>query len=126
MTDLIEVNEALAELLAGVVSDVAVYAVLPEVTTPPLIVIGPGDPWVEFEGAPFGRCRPRLAVTFIADRGTNDVRVGEVTDAVVAIMRAVNDSDDFMVVQVDQPGQVVLNGQAHLGASVLVLTEVDV
>ena len=126
MTDLADVNQALATLLVDAVEGVPVYPELPEVAPPPFIVIGPGEPWVDFEGAPFGRCRLHLAATFVADVGTNDVRVNELTAAVLAIMRTVNDSDDFMVVQVDQPGQISISGQAHLAASVQTLTEVDV
>jgi hypothetical protein len=122
---LTDTRARLAYLLDGVLPDVQVFSELPERVTPPCIAVGPGDPYVEFEGATFGARRVRLAATFIGDVGTNDIRAGEIDEAVVAMVTAIDNSGEFMVTQVAQPGQIAINGQACLGVMVLALTEVE-
>lgn len=123
MTALTDVRQALAALLSGVIADVQVFPEFPEAVTPPFIAIGPSDDnYIDFEGAPFGWCRVHLAVTFVADIGTNDVRAGDLDEAIVALVRAVNDSGQFAAISASV-GQVGINGQAHLGASVNTITE---
>lgn len=126
MSDAFEVAySALAALLADAVANVPAYPELPEKAPPPFIVITPGDPWLDFEGAPFGWCRVHLDATFITERGTNDVRAGELRRGAVAIAKKVDEDDDFAVTQIDQPGQVSINGQSHLGVSIRAVTEVQ-
>lgn len=123
-----------ASALAAVRGDLATYlgstlglqafSELPEKVTPPFLSVGPGDPYVEFEGATFGHRRVRLLATIVGDVGTNDVRVAELDAYIVAIVEALDASDDYLVFQVDQPGQIAINGQAHLGATVQAFTEI--
>lgn len=123
-TDALSVaHQALADLLATAITDVPAYAELPEKALPPFIVVAPGDPWLDFEGAPFGYCRVHLDATLITERGTNDVRAGELRRGAVAIAKTVDDDDAFSVLQVGQPGQVSISGQTHLGVSVSTVTE---
>lgn len=117
------VRADLVELLQPAVS-MSVFSEFPEVVAAPFVAVGPGSPYIEFEGATFGHRRVRLAATIVADVGTNDMRVAELDAYIVALVEQVDASDNFMVYQVDQPGQIVINGQPHLGASVLVLTEI--
>lgn len=126
MSALSDTRTGLAELLADSTTfeDVTVLPELPEKATPPFVVVGPGDPYVSFEGAPFGYRRVHLAVTFVSERGTNDVRAGQLDEAIIAIVETIEADGDFMVVQVEQPGSVAINGQSHLAVSVTVMTEV--
>lgn len=125
MSALSETRVALAALLSEAFDGVQTFSEVPEKVTPPFIAVGPGDPYVEFEGTTFGGRRVRLAATFVTDIGTNDVRAAELDEAVVAMVGAIDGSGDFMVTQVDQPGQITVNGQSCLGVSVLTLTEID-
>lgn len=118
------VRSDLATYLGEALPDLQVFAEFPENVTPPFIAVAPGQPYVEFEGATFGHRRVRLAATIVADVGTNDVRVAELDAYIVAVVEAFDASDDYIVYQVDQPGQVAINGQAHMGASVLAFTEI--
>lgn len=126
MSALTDARKAFSSLLDGVLAGVQVFSEFPERITPPFIAVGPGDPYVEFEGATFGHRRVRLIATYVADRGTNDLKAADIDDAVVALVETI-DGDDagaFVVTQVDQPGQISIGGQAHLGVSVHVLTEI--
>lgn len=125
MSALSETRGRLAGLLDNLITGVPAFSELPERVVPPFIAVGPGDPYIEFEGSTFGFRRVRLAATFVTGVGTNDVRASELDAAIVAIVEAVDDSGDFMVTQVDQPGQISIGGQACLGASVLALTEIS-
>lgn len=122
---LTEAGAALAALLAGAVENVPAYAELPEKVLPPFVVVAPSDPWLDFEGAPFGYCRVHLEATFIAGLGTNDVRAGELRSAAMAIAKKVDDDPAFAVLQINQPGQVSINSQTHLGVSISTITEVE-
>lgn len=117
-------HQALATLLNGAITDVPAYPEVPEKALPPFIVIAPGDPWLDFEGAPFGHCRVHLDATLVSARGTNDVRAGELRRGAVAIAKIVDDDADFAVTQIGQPGALAINGQEHLAVSVSALTEI--
>lgn len=117
-------NQALVTLLASAIADVPAFPEPPEKALPPFIVAGPADPWLDFEGAPFGYCRVHQHATLITERGTNDVRVAALRTGAVAIAKAIDAADDFAVTQIEQPGQISINGQDHLAVSVTCVTEV--
>jgi hypothetical protein len=121
---LAEANQALTTLLATAITDVPAFSEPPEKALPPFIVVGPADPWLDFEGAPFGYCRVHQYATLITERGTNDVRAAALRTGAVAIAQVVDAADDFAVTQIEQPGVVSINGQECLAVSVTTVTEV--
>lgn len=125
MTALTDARARAADVLrAGLGDDVQVFATIPEVVTPPFVAIGPGDPYVEFEGAVFGGMRVRLAVSCIVAPGTNDLQAKALDELLLKVADLIDDTGDFVVEQVQQAGQLAVNNQAHLGATLTALTEV--
>jgi hypothetical protein len=126
VSELVEARVALAQLLDGVIEGATSFSEFPEAVIPPFIAVGPGDPYLDFgaEGVTFGRVRVNLAASFVADVGTNDVRAAELDSAVLAMVQVLEESEAFIVTRVDQPGQIGVNGLAHLGVSVIVATEI--
>lgn len=114
--------EIVTEALAGL--DVQVFSVIPGKVTPPFVAVGPGAPYIEYDAGTFGYRRVRLFATAVAAAGSNDIEAAQLDDLLIAIAEAVDASGDFIAVSVDQPGQIAINGQTHLGASVQCLTEV--
>lgn len=126
MSALTDVRADLKGLLDGVVGGAPAFTELPEVAMAPFAIVAPGEPYVEFpEGLPFGWCRANLLACFYVAWGSNDVMTAALDDAALAIIAAVEASDDFIVVQVDQPGEVPINGQRHLGIAVEIVTDVE-
>lgn len=119
-------RDALKQLLddAGLFA----FAVLPETVTPPVCLVGPGSPYLSYEGAGFGSQIVRLSIAVLADAGTNDVTVETLDELILRVIDAVDGrGPEDVVFQVDgagQPGQLPLNGQNFLGAVIDVQTEI--
>lgn len=120
----VALTQVIAAGLADVPSKPLVFSVIPERVTPPFVAIGPGDPYVEYEGAVFGGHRVRQFATCVVAPGTNDKQAEALDDLIELVINAIDADVDFVVERVQQPGQVAINNQAHLGASIIVLTEV--
>ena len=126
MSVLTDARQALKELLDGRLGGASVFTELPEVVMAPFAVVAPGEPYLEFpEGTPFGWARANLLACFYVAWGSNDVMTAALDQAALDIIAAVNDSDGFLAIQVDQPGEVVINGQRHLGIAVEIVTDVE-
>ena len=125
MSALTDTRQALATLLDGAITDTKAFSEFPEKVTPPFVAVGPGDPYVDFEGATFGGRNVRLIATFVTERGTNEVRAADLDEAIVTLVEKIEDDGSFMVTRVDQPGQLAINGQAHLGVPIHVLTQIE-
>lgn len=120
-------REDLARLLKT--ADLFAFALAPETVTPPVCLVGPGFPYLSYEGARFGSQILRLSVLIVVDPGTSDVTVNALDDLILRVVDAVDgqgpDEDrTFHVESVGQPGQAPLNGQTYLGVVVEVQTEI--
>ena len=123
---LTDARQALKDLLDGQLDGASVFTELPETVMAPFAVVAPGEPYLEFpEGIPFGSARVNLLACFYVAWGSNDVMTAALDQAALAIVAAVNDSEDFLAIQVDQPGEVAINGQRHLGIAVEIVTDVE-
>ena len=125
MSDLAEVRSGLRTVIADALPGTTqVFATIPERVAAPFVAIGPGDPYIEFEGVPFGGKRIRLAVTCVVTAGTNDLQADALDDLLLAAAEAVDATGEFVVERILAPGQIAINGQPHLGATLSVLVEV--
>lgn len=133
MSDLTDVRNRLAQIVADGVKDFGpdpelgtnrVFTYFPQVVTGPFAMVGPGNPYIEYDGTAFGTRRVRNAVTVVVATGTNDVMAATLDEYIDAVSEAVDASGQFAVVQVDQPGSVTPGGQTRLAASIQCMTEV--
>lgn len=122
--ELTQVREDLKALLTA--AEFFAFTTVPERAVPPMAYVAPGFPYMSYDGASYGggvivRCN----VVVIAKRGTNDVAAEALDDMVLRVIDAVDGSEDFLVSQVDIPGQISINGQLHLGVSIEVQREIQ-
>lgn len=99
------------------------FTTVPEAWTPPGVFVGPDDPYLDFEGSTFGGVLVHHQLTVVTAAGTNDVQADALDDLVLQILRT--DLGEHQVSQVAQPGQIAINGQAHLGVAIR-LTPVEI
>lgn len=121
-----EARENLKTLLEGALPGMLVFSSAPQKVVPPFIGIGPWDPYIDFNGVPFGGRRVHLGVTVVAGAGTNDMLADELDDLIDSVILAIDEdqSGEFVPIQVDRPGQVGINGQSHLGCVIEVTKEI--
>lgn len=128
MSDLSQARADLASVLAGVTIDVPGYGPVevpttssaPEEATPPCIITGPADPYVDFENVAFGEKRIHLVAVAVTE-GTNDTAATQIDDMVTAcLLKLLAIGSGFDVDQVDRPGRTTLSGQARLGVVIRV------
>lgn len=120
---LTDVRKALKDLLTA--AGFNAFVSPPAKATPPMVYVGPGSPYLAFEGASFGGGRiVRSTLVVVASRGTNEVAAEELDDLIVSVIDTVDAHDDFQVDTADLPGQIKLNGQSYLAVSIDVQTEV--
>lgn len=113
-------------------TQLAVYTTAPEEPEPddddqadagsayPLVYVLPGEPYLDFpEGTPFGCALMHCNVSVVSAAGTSDKEAEEVDDMIAAVLAALFDlDDDWAIGEVQQPGKVVLNNEAHLACPV--------
>ncbi len=121
--DLTQVRTDLKGLLEA--ADFFAFTIIPERATPPFAYVMPGLPYLSFEGATYGggvivRCN----VGVVAKRGANESTAEALDLMVLQVLDAVDQQDGFVVSEVDLPGQVTINGQAHLAVSIEVQKEI--
>lgn len=116
-----DVRDRLKAVLEGV--GLHAFAVVPPKVTPPFAYVAPGDPYVTYEGANFGGEIVTCNVGAVVAAGANDVTAEGLDDAVLLILDALLDSDDFTGLDVEV-GAITVNGQSYLGASIRVQTEI--
>lgn len=102
---------------------------VPDKWTPPGAFVGPGDPYVtrQADGLSFGAEVVRHLVTLVVARGTNDQRADELDEVILTALGLLDGLIDqgFGVGDVQQPGQVSINGQRHFGVSIEVTAEIN-
>lgn len=99
---------------------VPTVSVTPEDATPPLIMTGPAEPYVDFEDADFGEKRGHYVAVAVGE-GVNEAAASQVDDMITAcLVRLLAEGSSFDVDQVDRPGKITLNGQSHLGVVIRV------
>lgn len=125
MSALTDARKALETALKAALGEaVQVFAIIPERVVPPFVAIGPSDPYIDYEGAAFGGRIVHLTASCVVAPGTNDRQADALDELIEQVVISVDDTGDFAVERVVQPGQLAINNQAHLGASVMVRTEV--
>lgn len=103
---------------------ITAHTVVPERWAPPGVFVGPGDPYISREGMTFGGEIVRYAVTLVVASGTNEVRAAELDALILRALDALYGLEDFDVADVERPGQVSINGEAHLATSIDVTTQI--
>lgn len=114
-------------LLRDILSDAGIdhaFVIVPERVTPPFAYVGPGLPYVTYEGATFGGMIAHFAVGVVASKGTNEVAAEELDDLVLRVLDAVAADGRYQVNEVDNPGRITLNGQTYLACSIDIQTEI--
>lgn len=102
------------------------FETAPERIAPPLVFIGPGDPYLaREEGRPFASEVMRLDVVVVASRGVNDAKADELDRMILDALDALDGVHEFIVARVDRPGQVSLAGQSHLACAINLETEIQ-
>lgn len=100
------------------------FVIVPPKATPPLVFVGPGSPYVTYEGANFGGMIAHFDVGIVAGRGTNETAAEELDEMVLQVLDAIHEAGTFQANDVDRPGRINLNGQEHLACSIDVQTEI--
>jgi hypothetical protein len=100
-----------------------VYVVAPAKAAPPMAYVGPGAPYITYEGATFGGEIVRCDVVVVAGRGTNDKAAEDLDLLVLSVIDSI-DPAMFQVNDVGRPGRVNINGQEYLATSIEVQTEI--
>lgn len=121
-TDLATVLAGVTVTVPGVGSPVTVptVAVVPPGATPPLLMTGPADPYIDFTDVNFDEKRVNLVAVAVA-AGVNDTGAEQIDDMVTAcLVKLLAFDSGFEVDQVDRPGQITLNGQSYLGTVIRV------
>lgn len=123
MTVLADLRTAIAERLTD--AGLNAYATVPAKWTPPGVFVGPGDPYITHEeGTAFGVEVIRHQVTVVAAPGTNDIQADALDSLILNTLDALYDLDDHDVGDVERPGQVSINGQAHLAVAITLSTQI--
>lgn len=115
---LADLRQGLADLLSA--AGIPAVASVPEVIDPPLAFVAPDDPYVDFDGGTFGEAIAHHQVVLVVAAGDNDVQIGDLDEMVLAVLGAYQSGQlgDHVVVDVQQPGQLSINGQAHLAVGI--------
>jgi hypothetical protein len=103
------------------------FVIAPTTATPPMVYVGPGDPYVTREGAAFGSEIVRHDLGIVAPPGVNEVIAERLDELVLTVLDVIDPSEDFIVDplrSVDRPGQITLNGQRYVATTITVLTEI--
>lgn len=106
-------------------ADVNAFSIPPAKASPPFAYVGPGLPYLTFEGATFGGRIANLSVVVVAGKGTNEMAAEELDELILTTVDAIEATDDFRVLEVDNPGQLKLNGQDYLATSMTVQREIQ-
>lgn len=100
------------------------YVIIPARATPPLIFVGPGTPYVSYDGATFGSFIGHFDVGVVAGRGSNETAAEELDDQILTVLDAIAADGRFQANDVDRPGAISINGQTYLACSIDVQTEI--
>lgn len=100
------------------------YVIIPARATPPFVFVGPGIPYVTYDGASFGGFIGHFDVGIVASRGSNETAAEELDDMILAVLDAIASDGRFQANDVDRPGSININGQTHLACSIDVQTEI--
>jgi hypothetical protein len=100
------------------------FVIVPPKATPPMVFVGPGSPYITYEGATFGGVIAHFDVGIVAGKGTNETAAEELDEMVLEVLDAIRAAGTFQANDVDRPGRINLNGQEHLACSIDVQTEI--
>lgn len=119
--ELAEVRARLRNALTD--AGLSAYATVPERVTPPLVFVGPGDPYVTTESANFGSEIVRCEVVVVASPGVNNTTADELDGLILTAFDAA-EAAQFAVESVERPGRITLGGQQFIAAAITVWTEI--
>lgn len=92
---------------------------LPERFSPPLAIVGPDDPYLDFDGATFGSCTVHLIITVIMGAGANAKQADTLDTTLFSLVFASRAPFGPHIVQsIGQPGVVEVNGNKYLAATI--------
>lgn len=98
------------------------HSPVPEKASPPVTLVGPGDPYISLEEANYGCVVVRHDIVLAVGKGINDVNAAEVDRRFLLALSAL--PPQFNVAD-SRVGQVSLNGQTYTGGVLSVLTEIE-
>jgi len=110
-------RDALAE------NGLSAFSTAPENAAPPLVYVGPGDPYISRETAAFGHVVAHNQVVLVASPGVNESAADELDQMVVDALAALEDIADAFTV--GRPGHIAISGQECLGVGIATQTEID-
>lgn len=119
---LTDARKGLAQVLTD--AEVSAFAIPPAKAAPPFAYVGPGLPYLTFEGAQFGGRIANLSVVVVAGKGTNEMAADELDELILKVVNAIEATDDYRVIDVDNPGRLKINGQEQLATSMTVQREI--
>lgn len=102
------------------------FNIVPEKVTPPFVYAGPDEPYIDFEGdtgLSYGECRVRHRLGLVVAAGVNEVEADALDDLVLKVLGL--DLSPHVIDTVDEPGQIRINGQTHLAATVHVSVAIN-
>lgn len=127
MSILADQRQVIADALRA--AGITAHTTVPDKWVPPGAFVGPGEPYItrQVDGVAFGGEVVNHMVTLIVERGTNDERADELDDLILQALGALDglEPQGFGVGDVQQPGQLSVNGQPHLGVAVEVAIEIN-
>lgn len=99
----------------GTAYNVPVYTYMPETVTPPFLVIGPDEPWLDYDGPTSrGEMVEHLVAIPVAAAAANEVAAAQIREMTAGALPRLIDLDGYAIERVDQPGRFASNGQAYL------------
>lgn len=114
------VREGLQVSLEG--AELRVFTIVPEVYTPPAIILEADDPYISLEGAVFGGFLVHHRLIVVGVAGINEVSVADLDERLLKALDAI--PDDHAIDDVARPGRWDVNGQTYPAAVISVHTEV--
>ena len=122
MTALGDVREAIKATVAA--QGFPTFTTVPTTVTPPCVFVAPNEPYLTRQGATFGGEIVRHQVVVVTGRGVNEVAATSLDDMLLRVVDALYSNDEWLVGDVDRPGQITLNGQAYLATAIDVDQEI--
>lgn len=119
---LTDTRTALQTLLSGAGLRVTPY--LPDLPTPPLVILTPGQPYLQ-RGDRFGTHQITLTVLLLTTRATSEVMTEQLDEMIATLAVTVYNADGFTLGTVDSPSQFTVGTAKYLGTTVDV-THTDV
>ena len=95
------------------------FTIIPEKAQPPFVFAAPDDPYVSYPGdmnLSYGEALVRHRLGLVVAAGVNEVEADALDELLLKVLAI--DFAPHQIDTVDEPGQIAINGQAHLAVAV--------